>query len=138
MNTHSKLIGYLLWIVGFTGAHRFYFGKPLTGTLWFCTGGFFLVGWLIDVFLIPGMGRRADNRYAAGSIDYSIGWLLLTFLGFLGAHRFYMGKWISALVYLLISGLAVLLPPLVVLVALGYAIDLYTLNGQMDALNRRS
>ncbi|MGA0437773.1 MAG: TM2 domain-containing protein [Limisphaerales bacterium] len=137
MNTHSKLIGYLLWIVGFTGAHRFYFGKPLTGTLWFCTGGFFLVGWLIDVFLIPGMDRRADNRYAAGSIDYSIGWLLLTFLGFLGAHRFYMGKWISALVYLLISGLAVLLPPLVVLVALGYAIDLYTLNGQMDALNRR-
>ena len=138
MNTHSKLIGYLLWIVGFTGAHRFYFGKPLTGTLWFCTGGFFLVGWLIDVFLIPGMDRRADSRYAAGSIDYSIGWLLLTFLGFLGAHRFYMGKWISALVYLLISGLAVLLPPLVVLVALGYAIDLYTLNGQMDALNRRS
>ena len=138
MNTHSKLIGYLLWIVGFTGAHRFYFGKPLTGTLWFCTGGFFLVGWLIDVFLIPGMDRRADNRYAAGNIDYSIGWLLLTFLGFLGAHRFYMGKWISALVYLLISGLAVLLPPLVVLVALGYAIDLYTLNGQMDALNRRS
>ena len=137
MNTHSKLIGYLLWIVGFTGAHRFYFGKPLTGTLWFCTGGFFLVGWLIDVFLIPGMDRRADSRYAAGSIDYSIGWLLLTFLGFLGAHRFYMGKWISALVYLLISGLAVLLPPLVVLVALGYAIDLYTLNGQMDALNRR-
>ncbi|MGA0326815.1 MAG: TM2 domain-containing protein [Limisphaerales bacterium] len=137
MNTHSKLIGYLLWIVGFTGAHRFYFGKPLTGTLWFCTGGFFLVGWLIDVFLIPGMDRRADNRYAAGSIDYSIGWLLLTFLGFLGAHRFYMGKWISALVYLLISGLAVLLPPLVVLVALGYAIDLYTLNGQIDAFNRR-
>ncbi len=123
--------------MGFTGAHRFYFGKPLTGTLWFCTGGFFLVGWLIDVFLIPGMDRRADNRYAAGSIDYSIGWLLLTFLGFLGAHRFYMGKWISALVYLLISGLAVLLPPLVVLVALGYAIDLYTLNGQMDVLNCR-
>ena len=137
MNTHSKLIGYLLWIVGFTGAHRFYFGKPLTGTLWFCTGGFFLIGWLIDVFLIPGMDRRADSRYAAGSIDYSIGWLLLTFLGFLGAHRFYMGKWISALVYLLISGLAVLMPPLVVLVALAYVIDLYTLNGQIDALNRR-
>ena len=47
-----------------------------------------------------------------------------------------MGKWISALVYLLISGLAVLMPPLVVLVALAYVIDLYTLNGQMDALNR--
>jgi TM2 domain-containing membrane protein YozV len=28
-NTHSKIIGYLLWIFGFMGAHRFYFGKPV-------------------------------------------------------------------------------------------------------------
>jgi hypothetical protein len=38
-NTHSKVIGYLLWIFGFTGSHRFYFGKPVTGTIWFFTGG---------------------------------------------------------------------------------------------------
>ena len=30
-NTHSKFVGYLLWIFGFTGAHRFYYGKPVTG-----------------------------------------------------------------------------------------------------------
>ncbi|MGA1013958.1 MAG: TM2 domain-containing protein [Limisphaerales bacterium] len=137
MNTHSKLIGYLLWVVGFTGAHRFYFGKPLTGTLWFLTGGFFLVGWLIDLLLIPGMDRQADRRYATGAIDYSIGWLLLTFLGVLGAHRFYMGKWISGLIYLLISGMAVLFPPLVLFIAIGYGVDLFTLNGQIDSLNRR-
>ena len=137
MNTHSKLIGYLLWIVGFTGAHRFYFGKPLTGTLWFLTGGFFLVGWLIDLLLIPGMDRQADRRYATGAIDYSIGWLLLTFLGVLGAHRFYMRKWISGLIYLLISGMAVLFPPLVLFIAIGYGVDLFTLNGQIDSLNRR-
>ena len=137
MNTHSKLIGYLLWIVGFTGAHRFYFGKPLTGALWFLTGGFFLVGWLIDLLLIPGMDRQADRRYATGAIDYSIGWLLLTFLGVLGAHRFYMGKWISGLIYLLISGMAVLFPPLVLFNAIGYGVDLFTLNGQIDSLNRR-
>ncbi len=137
MNTHSKLIGYLLWVVGFTGAHRFYFGKPLTGTLWFLTGGFFLVGWLIDLLLIPGMDRQADRRYATGAIDYSIGWLLLTFLGVLGAHRFYMGKWISGLIYLLISGMAVLFPPLVLFIAIGYGVDLFTLNGQIHSLNRR-
>ena len=137
MNTHSKLIGYLLWIVGFTGAHRFYFGKPLTGTLWFLTGGFLLVGWLIDLLLIPGMDRQADRRYATGAIDYSIGWLLLTFLGVLGAHRFYMGKWISGLIYLLISGMAVLFPPLVLFNAIGYGVDLFTLNGQIHSLNRR-
>ena len=34
-DTHSKLIGYLLWIFGFLGSHRFYYGKPVTGTIWF-------------------------------------------------------------------------------------------------------
>lgn len=33
MPTHSKTIGYLLWIFGLTGAHRFYFGKPITGAI---------------------------------------------------------------------------------------------------------
>ena len=41
-DTHSKTIGYLLWIFGFTGAHRFYYGKPITGIIWFCTLGCFL------------------------------------------------------------------------------------------------
>ena len=36
-DTHSKVIGYLLWIFGFLGAHRFYYGKPVTGTIWFFT-----------------------------------------------------------------------------------------------------
>ena len=40
-NTHSTLIGYLLWIFGFLGSHRFYYGKPITGTIWFFTLGLF-------------------------------------------------------------------------------------------------
>ena len=63
-DTHSKLIGYLLWIFGFTGSHRFYFGRPVTGTIWFFTLGLLGVGWLIDVFLIPWMERTAEARYA--------------------------------------------------------------------------
>ena len=51
--THPALVGYLFWILGFTGAHRFYFGKPLTGILWFFTGGLFLIGWIVDIFIIP-------------------------------------------------------------------------------------
>lgn len=35
--THSKVIGYLLWLVGFTGSHRFYYGRPVTGVIWFLT-----------------------------------------------------------------------------------------------------
>ena len=105
VNTHNVLLGYLLWIFGFTGSHRFYYGKPITGTIWFFTFGVFGIGWLIDVFLIPGMDREADLRFTAGPLDYNVAWLLLTFLGLLGVHRMYMGKWLTGLLYLVTGGL---------------------------------
>ena len=104
-NSHSKLIGYVLWIFGFMGAHRFYFGKPVTGVIWFFTLGLFFIGWIVDLFLIPGMDRDADRKYKVGATDYTVSWILLTFLGIFGIHRFYMGKWITGLVYLFTLGL---------------------------------
>ena len=71
-NTHSKLIGYILWIFGFMGAHRFYYGRPVSGTVYFFTLGLLLVGWLVDLFLIPAMDKAADSRYIAGEKDYNI------------------------------------------------------------------
>ncbi len=86
-NTHNLAIGYVLWIFGFMGAHRFYYGRQITGVIWFFTLGLFFIGWLIDLFLIPGMDRDADLKYREGRIDYTAGWLLLTFLGIFGVHR---------------------------------------------------
>ena len=126
-DTHSKTIGYLLWIFGFTGSHRFYYGKPITGTIWFFTLGLLGIGWLIDLFLIPGMDRQADFRFQNGPINYSVAWILLTFLGLFGVHRMYMGKWLIGILYLLTAGL----------VGLGYLYDHWTLNSQVDALNRQ-
>ena len=37
--THNKLVGYVFWIFGFMGAHRFYYGRPVSGTLYFFTLG---------------------------------------------------------------------------------------------------
>ncbi len=125
-DSHSLLVGYALWVLGFTGAHRFYYGKKLTGTLWFFTGGLLLVGWLIDFFLIPLMDRRADRRYLEGPWDYTIAWVLLTFLGVFGVHRFYMNKWITGVLYLCTGGLFFV----------GWLYDLWTLNEQVDELNR--
>lgn len=124
-DTHSKVIGYLLWIFGFTGAHRFYYGKPISGTIWFFTAGLFLIGWFVDLFLIPGMDRQADRRFKAGLVDYSVAWLLLTFLGVFGAHRFYLGKWGTGLLYLLTLGL----------LGIGLLYDLWTLNSQVSEAN---
>ena len=43
-STHNIILGYVFWLLGFVGAHRFYYGKHLTGILWFFTGGLFLIG----------------------------------------------------------------------------------------------
>jgi TM2 domain-containing membrane protein YozV len=125
--THSKVVGYVLWIFGFTGSHRFYFGKPISGTIWFFTGGLFAIGWIIDLFLIPSMARKADLRYVAGPVDYSLAWILLTFLGVLGLHRFYLGKWGTGILYLLTLGLF----------GIGLIFDFWTLNSQISELNLR-
>ncbi len=125
-NSHNLVIGYALWIFGFMGAHRFYYGRQITGTIWFFTLGLLFIGWIIDLFLIPSMDRAADMRYQEGRVDYSIAWLLLTFLGIFGIHRFYMGKWITGLIYLLTGGLFLI----------GILYDYWTLNAQIDEVNR--
>ncbi|MCM5568931.1 TM2 domain-containing protein [Burkholderiaceae bacterium FT117] len=125
-DTHSKVVGYALWIFGFTGSHRFYYGKPVTGTIWFFTLGLLGIGWLIDLFLIPSMDRQADFRFHDGPINYSVAWILLTFLGLLGVHRMYMGKWLTGILYLLTLGLF----------GLGWLYDYWTLNEQITVRNR--
>ena len=45
-DTHLKSIGYILWIFGFTGSHRFYYEKPISGTIGFFTFGLCGIGWL--------------------------------------------------------------------------------------------
>ena len=123
---HSVFMGYLLWIFGFMGAHRFYYGRQISGTIWFFTLGLFFIGWIIDLLLIPGMSRSADRRYVAGPVDYNLAWILLTFLGIFGVHRFYMGKIFTGLIWLCTGGLFLL----------GWLWDLLTLNEQLSDVNR--
>jgi len=110
-DTHSKLIGYLLWIFGFLGAHRFYYGKPITGTIWFFTLGLLFIGWIID---------------EDGLVSFNVSWILLTFVGVLGVHRMYMGKWLTGILYLLTGGLFLV----------GVLYDFWTMNEQISTRNR--
>ena len=123
--THSLAVGYVLWIFGFLGAHRFYFGKPISGTLYLLTLGLFGIGWILDLFLMPRLERQAELRFHEGPLDYTVGWVLLTFLGAFGIHRFYLGKWITGVLYLLTGGLLLI----------GVAYDFWTLNDQISEAN---
>ncbi|GHD17848.1 hypothetical protein GCM10007052_24830 [Halioglobus japonicus] len=125
--THSVFMGYLLWIFGFIGAHRFYYGRQISGVIWFFTLGLFFIGWIIDLLLIPGMSRDADRRFVPGPKDYDLTWILLTFLGIFGIHRMYMGKWITGVIYLCTGGFFLL----------GVLWDFLTLNEQLSDANNQ-
>ena len=132
--THSLLAGYVLWILAplsaliGSGTHRFYYGKKWTGLLWTLTLGLLGVGWVVDFFIMPRLEAQAARRYTPGPYDYNVAWLLnaLPFLGVFGAHRFYLGKWVSGLVWLCTVGLF----------GFGWVWDLFTLNEQVDSRNR--
>ena len=123
--THSTAIGYLAWIFGCFGAHRFYFGKPISGIIWLFTLGLLGVGWIVDLFLIPSMQEEANMRFTPGEIDYSAAWVLLFFGGIFGLHRFYMGDIFWGIIYLLTGGLLLL----------GPIYDTITLNEQISRRN---
>ena len=72
------------------------------------------------------MVEDASFEYAPGDTDYNICWILLTFLGIFGIHKFYLGKWIMGIIYLCTGGLF----------GLGIMYDFWTLNEQIDEVNR--
>jgi TM2 domain-containing membrane protein YozV len=80
----------------------------------------------VDLFLIPSMDAEADLRFEPGAVDYDVAWILLTFLGVFGVHRFYLGKWISGILWLLTGGLLLA----------GVLYDYWTLNQQISDVNR--
>ncbi|MEM9941800.1 MAG: TM2 domain-containing protein [Planctomycetota bacterium] len=126
VQSHSVVVGYLLWFIGFTGAHRFYYGKPLTGILWFFTFGLLGIGWLVDAFLIPSMAKEASQRYVPGQMDYGVAWVLLSLLGIFGIHRFYQMKIFTGILYLFTGGLFLI----------GLIYDILTLNEQVSERNQ--
>jgi prepilin signal peptidase PulO-like enzyme (type II secretory pathway) len=83
------------------------------------------IGWLIDLFLIASLFRQANLRFRTGPVDYTVPWILLTFLVLIGVHRMYMGKWFTGIIYLLTGGI----------LGIGYLYDFWTLNDQITVIN---
>lgn len=125
-DTHSLGVGYVLWIFGFLGSHRFYFGRPLSGTIYFFTLGLLLIGWIIDLFLMSKLEAEAERRYVSGEKNYTLAWVFLVFLGIFGVHRFYLGRIWTGLLYLLTVGLF----------GIGILYDFWMLNARISEKNQ--
>jgi len=104
----------LCFFVGFLGLHRFYVGKHLTGALMLVTLGGLGIWQIVDFVRISvGTFKDKDDRplkqnspstleVSEKSITPAI--LLCFFLGFLGFHRFYVGKTLTGILMLVTLG----------------------------------
>ena len=63
------LATYLLWFFfGFIGLHKFYVRKTGIGVLYIFTGGLFVIGWIIDIFIIPMQVREVNDTIAKDKV----------------------------------------------------------------------
>ncbi len=77
-------------------------------------------------------------RYDAGKKSVGIAYLLWFFLGGIGVHRFYLGKWLSGILILACTVLAFVTFGLTAIVTAVYAIwDLFTIPGKVKRHNER-
>jgi TM2 domain len=71
----DKSVSYLLWLaclLGVSGLQRIYLGRYVSGAFYIITWGWFGVGQLLDLALIPGMVDDENLKYMAlrGGVGY--------------------------------------------------------------------
>ncbi|MGJ8696521.1 MAG: TM2 domain-containing protein [Verrucomicrobiaceae bacterium] len=63
MTRRSLLVTYILWFFfGVFGVHRLYLGHIGWAVVYFLTGGLFLIGWIVDLFLNPSYVAEYNAR----------------------------------------------------------------------------
>lgn len=68
----SKSTAFILCLfLGWAGAHQFYLGKTGKGIFYLFTVGFFLFGWIIDIFTIGGQVDNANTKEELSQIRAS-------------------------------------------------------------------
>ena len=67
--------------------------------------------------------------------NLAVAYFLLISCGFLGIHRFYLGKNISGILFIILSYLCLLFSPAIVLVGIWLIIDIFLLPALVKSVN---
>lgn len=95
------------------GAHHYYLGRMSWGVAYTFTLGLFGIGWLMDGFRMKQLVQQCNERLATNrsnddDTDKRLSEcyvLAVSPLGMLGAHHYYMERWMFGVIYTFTLGL---------------------------------
>ncbi len=59
----SIAVAYILWLTfGILGAHKLYLRRPMIALFYLFTAGFFLIGWIVDLFTMSEQVDACNDR----------------------------------------------------------------------------
>lgn len=136
---NSLLVAYtfnLFPLTGVLGGHHFYLGRYFFGFAYFFTFGLFGIGWFLDIFRLPIIVRRANEKIhnqkyncipTPQKVYMDDAYILWFPFGLLGFHHFYLRRFVWGFLYLFSFGLF----------GIGWLVDMCRIPRLVRELNER-
>lgn len=123
-------------ITGILGGHHFYLGRYFFGVAYFLTFGLLGVGWFLDIFRLPVLVHRANEKMhnqkynctpTPQKVYLDDAYILWFPFGLLGLHHFYLRRFVWGLLYYFTFGLF----------GIGWLVDMCRIPGLVRECNER-
>ena len=108
--------------LGIFGAYHYYLGNVKLGLIYTFTFGIFGIGWIVDLFRMPKLVRKAGLDKKSVGTAY-----IMAFppFGLFGAYHYYLGNY----------GLGILYTCTLGIFGIGWIVDLFRMKGLVEAAN---
>lgn len=107
---------------GIFGAHHYYLGDTRLGLIYTCTIGIFTLGWIMDLFRMKTLVRKAGQDKKSVGTAYI---MAMPPFGMFGAHHYYLGNYILGILYTCTCGIF----------TIGWIVDLFRMKDLVRASN---